>query len=132
MFLCVSVRPTVPDSSSLDVLSVTTRRTSRRRCSGWEYTSQRGNMIINTPTIRNVKVLWVEGNRSQAERTEVCVLIHCIFFPAEMPHGSWRPTRIQSCLRFTGNVTLSAASATTGARTPPRAGMTLLSYHSQC
>lgn len=46
VFLCVSVRPTAPASFSSDALSVTTKRTSRRRCSGWEYTFLRGTANI--------------------------------------------------------------------------------------
>lgn len=47
-------------------------------------------------------------------------------FPAEMLHGSWRQMRIQSCWRFTRVVTLSPASATTGAHTQQRLGTPII------
>lgn len=52
--------------------------------------------------------------------------------PAEMHHGSWRQMRIQSCWRFTRTVTLSPATATTDGHTPPRPGITCMSYINIC
>lgn len=50
--------------SSLDVPCVTTRKTSRRKCSEWEYTSQRGNLKLSLQRFstylsrKNCYLLW--------------------------------------------------------------------------